>query len=164
MKGIEIEKIVQTAEKHIKHACKFAGRDRLGGVLCMADPGGIILVCQIGEVPDADALSRFLGTCQEKVRRLLENPSHFSGWQSRDFDNKKYGGAIRTSGDLIFSFSGLSELLDEAFSALLANRLAMSMGMWRWDEIKNFSNNVHMGTPGYIVAAGGLLAPKLSAS
>jgi hypothetical protein len=152
MKGLEVTKIIGLAEKNIMAACKIDGRDRTGGMLCVADKSGVILICQIGEIADLEKAAQWRITCQEKTKRLLSVEFDYSSWQTRDFDNKKYGGAVRTKDGFIISFSGLSEHLDEAFSALIAHRMALGMGMWPWADIKRISNNPHMAeAPGYIV-------------
>ena len=79
----------------------------------------------------------------EKASRLAEMQAkyrlHVSSWQSRDVDNKKYGGAFlvlanvpELGGDvlLIISVSGLTEAGDETYGLLLANAMSWGNGEW----------------------------------
>jgi hypothetical protein len=78
----------------------------------------------------------------EKAKRLIEmvdRPEHVSSWQSRDFDNKKYGGAI-AGYDAVFSFSGLPEKLDEYLMVVLAWQLG-NIDQNRIEEIARISDN-----------------------
>lgn len=99
----------------------------------------------------AEERTLFYRFSQEKAHRLyaewLRNPDEtFSSWQTRDFDNQKYGGAIAcrtlyqgwSCG--IISFSGLKEHVDEAVSL----NLALSLELITNEEIERIvkcSNN-----------------------
>lgn len=104
-------------------ALLFEGRegweDRKGGYLCIANaetgfPGAVVL---IGSIPTEKA-EKYLSFSMEKARRLASNPQHVSSWESRDPEQNRWGGAIRID-ELIFSFSGLPELGDEALMLAL---------------------------------------------
>lgn len=116
---------------------------RFGGYLCVYDstqlPGQPpMMILRIGE-PDENKLTRSFSLCQEKAGRLLANPTHLSSWQTRDVQQGRYGGAIRTK-DHVLAFSGHIETADEA---VLVNA-ACALG---WLErstagaIASFSNN-----------------------
>lgn len=94
-------------------AAKKVEPDRTGGYLCIGDSTGAILgVYRFGD-PSAEKEHLYIRFCQEKVKRLAKMVRHKLSWQSRNKSRKQYGGAVRHAG-LIFSFSGFSELMDEA--------------------------------------------------
>jgi hypothetical protein len=121
--------------------------------------GGYVTVWYFGD--DAPMISEEinLGLCDisakseaykfnslEKAKRLMEmieKSAHVSSWQSRDFDNKKYGGAI-AGYDAVFSFSGLPEKLDEYLMVVLAWQLG-GIDHERIDEIARISDNAFLG-------------------
>ena len=150
MTGIEIVNIIEVATEQFKKAGLLDGRGRTGGYLCVADSLGILLVCQIGDLDAAKAFQYFT-VCQEKAKRLMEN-GHISSWQSRDPDTKKYGGGVRTDNDVIFSFSGLTEHLDEALTAAVASLTKARLSPERWAEISEISRNPYMNNYGRIAA------------
>lgn len=87
-----------------------------------------LTVTQLGQFSDKDLANRCFSYCQEKASRLFLNKGHISSWQSRDFDAKKYGGAVTApfdsrglsiGRDLIVSISGLPEPGDEAMGLAL---------------------------------------------
>ena len=68
-----------------------------------------------GDVADEEKVLATWQFSAEKAHRLSEHPDHVSSAQSRNFNNKKYAGAIRIPFDnLILSFSGLPEACDES--------------------------------------------------
>ena len=71
--------------------------------------------------PSKEKFQKYYGFSIEKARRLLENPEHLSSYHSRDPENDKWGGAIR-SDPIIISISGFPELWDEACSLVMAVR------------------------------------------
>ncbi len=87
-------------------------------VCLMREPRKILLVAELGNYEG----ERAFDLCQEKVRRLRDNPEHISSWQSRDPEKGKYGGAITAvndsvamaKGEYFGSISGLVEKGDEA--------------------------------------------------
>ena len=114
----------------ILQAAKVLEPTKAGGYLCVAEPtqGLPFDVRMFGEIEDLDSATRRFTFCQEKVRRLVGNPEHRLSWQSRDPDNKKYGGAVHC-GEYIFSFSGFSEKMDEAMCLYFAVKCGvLSMG------------------------------------
>lgn len=73
------------------------------------------LVLMLGEsIDDIDKLKSWEKNSKEKAARLCEHEDHVSSWESRDFDNKKYGGAVKSNVGDIVSMSGLPEYGDEA--------------------------------------------------
>lgn len=93
-----------------------------GGYFCLADgeTGLPLLLACIGEVPD-EKVERYLRLCQEKPRRLAKYAPHVSSWMSRNPEADEWGGAIRITSNMIFSFSGLPELGDEVLMLALGH-------------------------------------------
>ena len=75
--------------------CTKDGHGRTGGYLCVAHKGVVLGTFKIGEIGPNDNWASWLKNCQEKVMRLLANPHTSSAYQTRDFDNKKYGGGVQ---------------------------------------------------------------------
>jgi hypothetical protein len=118
--------IIRAAEPIIRTACELNGEaPKKGGHMCVARPDNeVILVTRLGVVEDRARADRTLSFCQEKVRRLSANPNDVSSYQTRDPDNNKYGGGIRLEDGMLYAFSGLPELWDEAAMVTLAMTLA----------------------------------------
>ena len=93
---------------------------RTGGYFCLAnaETGLPLLVLPLGQVP-LEKAEKYLRLCQEKAKRLAEHLEHLSSWESRNPDKEQWGGAVRV-GNLIFSFSGLPEMGDEAVMLAVA--------------------------------------------
>jgi hypothetical protein len=100
--------------------CLMCPERTTGGYLCVLEEesGVPVLVLKVGMVPD-EKKKKYFEFAQEKANRLWLTHSHFLSSQSRDESQNRFGGAIRTK-DYIFSFSGLTEVADEAFSLALA--------------------------------------------
>lgn len=71
------------------------------------------LVVGVGPTMPPEQAEMSFELCQKNGRRLLMNPDHVSSWQTRNAEEGQYGGAIRAN-DYVFSFSGLTEIADEA--------------------------------------------------
>lgn len=104
--------------------------------------GRVIFILMLGQVPN-EKQEKYLQFSLEKGDRLYKdykkNFKNFSSWQTRDPDKDKWGGAIR-AGKYVLSFSGLSELLDEA----LVLEIALTMNWenpYRLYEISQVSKN-----------------------
>lgn len=109
--------ILWIVEKLVEESTKLAGNpkpEKRGGyltVLVRGEPG--FSLCSAVGVFDADP-ERYLAFSQEKAERLHSHwHQNISSFESRDPDQGRWGGAIRAD-DLIISFSGLPELVDEA--------------------------------------------------
>lgn len=75
-----------------------------------------VLIAKIGKVP-LDKLEKYQLYSREKALRLsikMKSHNHMSSWESRIPEDGKWGGAVFAGRGLIFSFSGLPELADEA--------------------------------------------------
>ena len=105
-------------------------KDKHGAWLHIIDerlPYPALLSRECGKIPTDN-----LGPCrifaEEKALRLMRHPEHVASRQSRDPEQKRWGGAIR-AGHYIYSLSGLPEMLDEAamiYLCFLAGQLAFS--------------------------------------
>ncbi len=112
-------------------------RGRTGGYFCHATEAGMARVIHsIGRVSEGK-VERYIRLCQEKAQRLAKHVGvgHSLSWQSRNLKAEEYGGSVLLADNSILSFSGLTELGDEAcclvagvaFGALAyANALAMA--------------------------------------
>ncbi len=134
-------------EQHSATTCSELGRlvqeyvDMVGG-LCPEKRTGGAFHCrhvhdQFGWL-DAHA-TMFAGTyaeekalkywefAQEKADRLANHfdKGHLSSYQSRAPEKMRWGGAIRTPGGWILSFSGFPELMDEAFMLSVARQAGL---------------------------------------
>lgn len=59
---------------------------RQGGYVCVAGNDGIpLMIAKVG-VPSNEKISKYIELCQEKVRRLADNPGHMRSYQSRNPD------------------------------------------------------------------------------
>ncbi len=67
--------------------------------------------------PTKDKALKYWEFAQEKADRLANHfdEGHLSSYQSRAPEKMRWGGAIRSPGDWVLSFSGFPELMDEAF-------------------------------------------------
>ena len=92
-------------------------------------------------VPPKEKLQKYYGFSIEKARRLLALPDNVSSYQSRDPENDRWGGAIRSE-PIIISISGFPELWDEAISLTMAVR-ASSLRLETAREIAAISGNPH---------------------
>jgi hypothetical protein len=103
--------------------------ERKGCYICLRDKPDerIRLLAELGTCDPKKAM-KYFNLSQEKGLRLL-GYQHISSWQSRDYDNGKYGGAITAPPDslgtpqgkeFVVSISGLPEYGDEAVSLVTA--------------------------------------------
>lgn len=93
-----------------------------GGFICLSEitSGLPELSLMIGEVP-ITRIGKYSSLVIEKSIRVAQNHL-ISSWQNRSPEDRKYGGAILAN-DMIFSFSGFPELIDEAIVTVLAFEL-----------------------------------------
>ena len=101
--------------------------------------GGHLIIWRIGDkyptiseqvrmnicaVPDENFVGYRVNAIEkgERLGNMAVKESHISSWESRNFDNKKYGGAV-LAGEWIISFSGLPEKLDEFLTSEIGSRL-----------------------------------------
>lgn len=127
---ITVLNVIEVAEKVLERFLKLPENiwpDKNGGYLTLQriSTGKRYFVAEIGNSNPVTAEACF-DFCQEKTNRTrhyAKHQGHFSSWQSRDFDQKKYGGAITAPSDslgypegrdLLTGFSGLKEPADEA--------------------------------------------------
>lgn len=117
MRTLQNSAILWIVEHLVQEATKLRGNPkpkRCGGyltVLLRGEPQ-IQLCASIGVFEDDP--HQYLVYSQEKAERLrVFWHEHLSSWQSRDPDNGRWGGAI-CADEMIFSFSGLPEKVDEA--------------------------------------------------
>lgn len=124
--------------------CARDNRQRTGGWLCVAYKGVVLGTYQIGTFGPKDDSASWLRNCQEKVARLLANPHTNSAYQTREFDNKKYGGGVQL-GDWTFGFSGLSEIHDENVCLVGLTSVYGTLPAEFLDLVVQCSNNPYRG-------------------
>lgn len=147
MKIPDIAKVLIECEHIIAKAVPIiAEPHRRGGYLCIASDSGVIYAtARYGEIASGEKAQRYIKLSQEKALRLAIHPEHVSSWQSRDKTADQSGGAIRV-GHLIYSFSGLPELWDEACMIALAKAVPMAnVDVSYWKSISDASSNPHVG-------------------
>jgi hypothetical protein len=119
---------------------------RTGGYLCIlenidnacGDEPAMKLVKLGTFVPEkAEA---YLRNAQEKAMRILETPGLRSSWETRNVSKEQYGGGIRTD-TFILSFSGLPELVDEAFVLSVAFECRLAGPRYLYQEIAKLSGS-----------------------
>jgi hypothetical protein len=121
LRRIDADRFMDTVHRVVQLAMAREGAETTGGYFCVADKhtGTPLLTFVVGQ-PKVGTGTRH--NAQEKCLRISQNPGHISSWQSRDFDNKKYGGGIITS-LYIIAYSGDKEHHDEAICVAVAKEL-----------------------------------------
>jgi len=132
-KEVNAAGIISAANTAVNMIIKTFGQDegwerRGGGYFCLADgvTGFPLLIFPIGIMPE-EKVVKYLAFCQEKAKRLAKHSDHMSSWESRNPDENQWGGAIKIE-DLIYSFSGLPELGDEAAMLGCATAIRVQSG------------------------------------
>lgn len=94
---------------------------RTGGFFVMGVDGEAILAAVIGRLHIED-LRKCRSLANEKIIRLYRNDKHICSWESRRPESSQWGGAVRIR-SVIYSFSGLPELWDQAAMLCVAIEL-----------------------------------------
>ena len=101
----------------------FIRYDSRGGPMFLVP----LVTCIVGSVP-VQKLLKYMQLSCEKAERLMRIDYHVTSWQSRNPEYKTktkpwglWGGAV-TGDELVWSFSGLPELVDETLTTLTAVR------------------------------------------
>ncbi|MFZ2887191.1 MAG: hypothetical protein WA021_05225 [Minisyncoccia bacterium] len=116
----QIGTVLELADKYYAHIGDKFGSGKQYGCLAVRGPATLrhpgMLVVPFGLIPGESGCYTY---APEKINRLAERPNHWSSFESRDPDNKRWGGAIRLpdANESIgfLSWSSLPELVDEAF-------------------------------------------------
>src|SRR4030042_4877391 len=127
--GITRQKIIEISEIILKAflklpECPKEGRN--GGFSTFMVNGIIPLKFEVGIATPTERANDFYIYSEEKVSRLHSNPPHISSWQTRNLEEKQYGGATRTGDGLeigkniLIGFSGQPEQGDEAITLVQA--------------------------------------------
>ncbi|MCX6723809.1 MAG: hypothetical protein NT155_01380 [Candidatus Staskawiczbacteria bacterium] len=133
--------LVELGMASLVEKCKL---DRNYGYFTVMDTaalGRIKLICEIGVCPPEKA-EKYRTFSQEKAVRLFVNSAHDTSWQTRNPGENKWAGAVR-AGSLIFSFSGLPELDDEALMTFVASQAGL-IDRFKVIEIASISRNKHI--------------------
>lgn len=116
--------IGNTVEHYVIPIIRENDRERKGGcfVAWRSDLAVRVLACGFGKI-SFERYERYMLFANEKVKRLNGRPGDISSWQSRNQEQMQYGGAIRCDDDLVLSFSGFPEEVDEAICLIAAKML-----------------------------------------
>jgi len=144
-----VREVIAAVERIVAEVIKRAKlKDRTGGYFCLLNHAtGEFLIRPrvIGMVTDRAKRRKYQYLCMEKAIRLSvmedERGVDVTSWQSRDEEKQRYGGAVLTETDYIFSFSGLPELCDEA-AMIIAAVKSGQMSYGRARKCARFSNNL----------------------
>jgi hypothetical protein len=113
--------VIEELEIILSRVRELHDRPRHGGYFVIADgTTGLPLVVAMLGAPELSKANQYFANACEKAQRLASHPEHYLSWQSR-VEDYKFAGAVRV-GCLIFSFSGLPEMLDEALMLALGAR------------------------------------------
>lgn len=119
-------------------------KDQYGGYLTIFDKEDkeILTIEKIGEIPE-EKEERYKNLSREKGERLFLHQGHLCSFQSRNPEEDRYGGAIRTE-NLIISFSGFPEDADTLFVIEVA-KLVVELEKDRTTEILTLARieNLH---------------------
>lgn len=99
------------------------------------------LTAAVGYFPRERAERRFQLSI-EKPTRLLRYPTHVSSHQSKCQEKEQFGGAIRTTNGMIFSFSGLPRGIDDEAVCLLAAERTGQIDVVMIEAIISASDNI----------------------
>lgn len=83
-----------------------------------------IVTIRVGEMPSFEKAEKYYRLSQGKILCLAQHPEHDTSWESRDPDNGRYGGAVRTPYGIV-SCSGLCESDDTAVVLVFSQTLRL---------------------------------------
>ncbi len=139
-----MEAVLAKAQKTFAQAMSLMeDPTRIGAALTIfnTDPAKPLNFTAFVGAPPSDKAQMYYGFSIEKARRLLDCSPDLSSYQSRDPENEKWGGAIRSE-PIIISISGFPELWDEAIGLAMAVQ-ASSLDLSKAREIAAISGNPH---------------------
>lgn len=121
------------------------------GYLTIKDPnnGDILFFKPYGEIPE-EKKEKYSSYSKEKASRLYSKISthlpttHTTSYQSRNSEKEEWGGAVYGNYhelSLIFSFSGMPELIDEAISAVLTKQFERELKHPIIQKVECFERN-----------------------
>lgn len=128
---LSLEFILSSMKKILANANFLEKENSQGGFLTLMDAidGEIIFTVPFGEI-EKEKEEKYFNFSQEKAKRLFSQipNGHTSSYQSKNEEEEKFAGAIYFKFywrlPIIFSFSGKSELLDEAMVYVLGERIS----------------------------------------
>ena len=119
MDAIEALALHYLAQNTITEIADTFGGGRTGGYLYVLPTNKMVALIPVG-VPDLNQLARLQMSSREMAMRLKEHPRHWLSSESRQPQRDQLGGAARgitrDNEDVIISFSGMSEHVNEATS------------------------------------------------
>ncbi len=125
MDGHHIARVLELVEKYYRPVGEKYGKGRQFGCLALRGPVSapmpLTATVPFGVIPADSGCYKFAA---EKVNRLAKHGDDWSSFQSRDPDNKRWGGAIRLADESttigFMAWSSYPEPVDEAFMAAVA--------------------------------------------
>jgi len=119
MNGVDALALHYLAQNTVAEIADLFGEGCTGGYLYVLPTNKADLHIPIG-ILDQTMLAKYRMFSREKAARLNEHPRHWFSSESREPTRDRFGGAARgTAGDnsdIIISFSGMPEHIDEAMS------------------------------------------------
>lgn len=118
----ELKTLLDIAFESFPHVARKFGEGRTGGFLYISDENGRMCVHIRLGTPDPSKYSKYIEFSKEKAERLRTriDAGEWLSFQSRDPEKNQFAGAFLAPYKRIISFSGLPEMIDEAFVTCLA--------------------------------------------
>ena len=125
MLGSPVANVIALIEKYYRPIGEKFAKGKHYGCLALRGPlmeqKPLVATVPFGVIPKESGCYTF---APEKVDRLAGYPDHWSSYESRDPDRKRWGGAIRLPDTSLvigfMSWSSYPELVDEAFKLAVA--------------------------------------------
>lgn len=135
---VELGSVIKELLLSVPQVTDNPNPEKQGGYLTVRVDGEDSLVCPMGKGVPEEKWNQYRKYSMEKALRLASHAHHSSSWQTRQPDINRYGGAIRVprgqliTWDVIISFSGLPEQLDEALMLVAACKM-------KWMDVDQIS-------------------------
>lgn len=137
----ELKALLDIAFESFPHVTRKFGEGRTGGFLYISNEHGLVSAHVCLGTPDPKKYDKYNAFSEEKACRLRKRAGEGLSFQSRNPDKDQYAGAFRAPDDRIISFSGLPEMIDEAYVACLAVKAGW-VGKDMAEQILEKSGNV----------------------
>jgi hypothetical protein len=134
--------ILHDAWEAVSSAIDHVGDPRArGGYFCLMDRGNgrVLSLTLIGEMASDILALQHQQRAVEQAFRLRANPGHVTSWRSREPEKNKLAGAVAVA-NLILSFSGFDELMNEAVVIALAVKRSLLLPTGAFHIAENHDN------------------------
>lgn len=122
----ELARFTKLLQASFPAIAALAPNNRRGAVVTvrMDTRAGPIERVVLGDFPELGKEERYNQLAHEKIMRLSVNKDDVSSFETRNPEDDRWGGAIRSlPTNILLSCSGLPELLDEAYMLAVAVKL-----------------------------------------